>query len=387
MLRDAAKSGTAYDLAILDMEMPGMDGRMLANAIKADPELTKTKLIILTSLGEQLEAEELKASGLDACLVKPARQGRLFDCIARALAGREAPEWAYDSKKDSRPIERLKLAGRILLAEDNTINQEVALGQLEQLGLTAEVVTNGKEVLEALQHEAYDIILMDCMMPEMDGYEATRTIRTFEKQRAPGYDRNQPLHIVAMTANAMQGEDKKCYEAGMNDYVSKPVQILELRRALSQWKRVGDESDNAPAAPAEPAQVVASAAPTPTQPVVEEIASEPVPVDLERLREVSVGRPEKIRHFVGIYLKQAEEMIPALGQAIQNGSPKEVRDVAHKFKGASSSLGMVAVAPLLMELEKMAMAGKLDGAPEIYVKVSRQLDRIRQFIEQHVPKA
>ncbi len=380
MLKTAAAAGTAFDLAILDMEMPDMDGRMLARAIKGDPILARTKLIILTSLGEQLEADELTAAGIDSCLVKPARQSRLFESIVHALARSETMPVTLKatSAKETRPLSPQHRTARILLAEDNIINQEVALGQLEQLGSTAKVVINGQEVLAAMRETAYDIVLMDCMMPELDGYEAARRIRQLEQERAPGFDRQQPAHIIAMTANAMQGDSKKCLAAGMNDYVSKPVDIAELRRAIEGWIPPGTtRKSGVPAAgPTSDAQTT----------LVQEKA-EDAPVDMERLLEVAAGNAEKMRRLVNIYFKQADEIIPALEQAIQSGAANHVRDLAHKFKGASASLGMTAVSPLMAELERLGGAGSLDGASEIHAQSGRQLNRIREYLEHECPVA
>src|SRR6185437_1262194 len=218
VLREAAAAGSPFNLVILDMQMPVMDGVMLARAIKAEPGLAKTKLIMLSSLGEQLEPDQLREVGITACLVKPAKQSCLFNCIADALGARRAatPEIPMNANATTTPVTSHK--GRILLAEDNTINQDVALGQLDRLGYTADVVANGREALDALGRVSYDIVLMDCMMPEMDGYEATKKIRESERQNG----NSRRLHIIAMTANAMQGDRDKCMAAGMDDYVSKP---------------------------------------------------------------------------------------------------------------------------------------------------------------------
>jgi two-component system sensor histidine kinase/response regulator len=376
MLKEAVTAGAAYDLAILDMEMPDMDGRMLARTIKTDPILARTKLIILTSLGEQLEAEELKAAGIDSCLVKPARQSRLFESIARAIAGCETTAFASKAvspSKETRPLRPLHLKARILLAEDNIINQEVALGQLEQLGCTADVVANGQQVLAAMRKTSYEIVLMDCMMPEMDGYEAAMRIRQLERERSPGFDHERPAHIIAMTANAMQGDSKKCLSAGMNDYVSKPVDIAELRRAIEGW--IPPETAGRMEAP------VPSAL-NDRQAVSIHKKADGAPVDMERLLEVAAGNAAKMNRLVSLYFEQAEEVIPALEQAIRSGAAKDVRDLAHKFKGASYSLGMTALGPLMEELEHLAGKGSLNGASQIHVESARQLDRIREHLRQ-----
>jgi signal transduction histidine kinase/DNA-binding response OmpR family regulator len=238
LLRTAVADGKPYDLALLDMQMPEMDGMTLARAIKSDPSISSTRLIILTSMGYMHSQNELKAAGVDAYLVKPVKQSRLFDCLVNVL-GRAAAEHVFTSPTSEAPAvpaqEEIANARqtRILLAEDNIVNQKVALAQLKGLGFTADAVANGHEVLSALKQVPYDIIFMDCQMPEMDGYEASRMIR--QAERSSNNNWKAPVHIVAMTANAMTGDREKCLAAGMDDYLSKPVRKAELRSALMKW--------------------------------------------------------------------------------------------------------------------------------------------------------
>ncbi len=221
-LRRAVPTG-GYDLAILDMQMPEMDGIMLARAIKADTAIAATRLVILTSLGQMLDAAGLKTAGVDACLVKPVKQSRLLDCMVSIVTGAapRLPEGIGAS------VPELLRPARILLAEDNPVNQLVAIGQLKKLGYSADAVTNGLGVIAALRRTPYDIILMDCQMPEMDGYETTRRIRSTRT------DSTRP-YIIAMTAHAMHGDSEKCLAAGMNAYISKPVQLTALAATLAR---------------------------------------------------------------------------------------------------------------------------------------------------------
>ena len=379
MLRDAAAAGQPYNLVILDMQMPVMDGVMLARAIKAEPTIARTKLIMLSSMSEQLEQDQLRAVGINACLVKPAKQSCLFNCIADALGAKRVQTSSLSvAETGAVPVNSLK--PRILLAEDNTINQDVALGQLDRLGFTADVVANGREAFDATGRQTYDIVLMDCMMPEMDGYEATKKIRELECRNLNG---RQRLHIIAMTANAMLGDRDKCIAAGMDDYVSKPVQLSDLRRALEKWSSKANGSAGA---------VGGGEIPVPIAPLKVEVASPAVEsgtmtvsaeaaVDLERLTEVCNGNEEKLQRHLKTFLLQAGEISQGLAIAIRIANAGDVRLLAHKFVGASSSLGMVAVVPSLSQLEQMGDAGTLEGATEVYHEFTRQLDRVRQFIE------
>ena len=240
-LRTAAEAGQPYDLALLDVRMPEMDGFSLARAIKGDPALADTRLVVLTSFGQAFSPAELKAAGIEAYLVKPVKQSRLFDCLASAMdksvAGNAVFKPAHRAtaapgSKPSLPLEKL----RILLAEDNIINQKVALGQLRKLRYRVDIVANGLEILEALQLISYDIIIMDCQMPEMDGYEATRAIRQREQSLEKPCPWKSPVYIIALTASAMQGDSEKCFAVGMDDYLSKPVRPCELQAALERSK-------------------------------------------------------------------------------------------------------------------------------------------------------
>jgi two-component system sensor histidine kinase/response regulator len=206
------------------MQMPGMDGATLARQIKADSAIRATRLIILTSLGTHFDDATLRELGIDAYLIKPARQARLRDCLIQALERRR--EQASDAPPEAVPAPASENENvRILLADDNAINRKVALGQLRKLGFHAEAVADGAQVLRSLERESFDIVLMDCQMPEMDGYEATREIRA----------RKIEVHIIAMTAHAMEGDRERCLLAGMDDYVSKPMRLPDLTAALERW--------------------------------------------------------------------------------------------------------------------------------------------------------
>ncbi|MCK5097027.1 MAG: PAS domain S-box protein, partial [Desulfobacteraceae bacterium] len=231
-LKKAVIEKDPFEIAILDMQMPEMDGKTLGEKIKQDPDLKHTILVLMSSMGQRGDAKELKEIGFAAYLIKPVKQSQLFDCLS-TVAGvqKEAEEKqseALVTKHSLADDQKQKI--RILLAEDNIINQKVALGTLKKLGYSADAVTNGKKAVKALELIPYDIVLMDCQMPEMDGYEATGVIRNKESEVL-----NHATIVVAMTANAMEGDQKKCLEAGMNDYLSKPVKPQKLSDMLDKW--------------------------------------------------------------------------------------------------------------------------------------------------------
>jgi CheY-like chemotaxis protein len=240
ILRAAAAENRPYDLALLDLEMPEMDGLTLARAIKADPKIASTRLIALATLGKHLTEGQMLEAGLAAYLIKPVKQSQLLDCLVNVI-GRSTAEQAF-SKTDARATEPISstVPGehknvQILLAEDNPINQKVALATLKKLGYTADTADNGLEVMAALNRKSYSVIFMDCQMPEMDGFGAARQIRKFEADGGESCPWTAPVHIIALTAIAMEGDREKCLAAGMDDYITKPVRLPEMQAALQRW--------------------------------------------------------------------------------------------------------------------------------------------------------
>jgi PAS domain S-box-containing protein len=241
LLQAAAADGQPYDLAILDLLMPGMDGFMLATTIKSNPDTSRMRLVLLTSAGERGDGTRSRNAGVSAYLSKPVRQSQLFDCLISVMSKADRRE--DHSRVASTLVTRHTLqeatkmsAGLILLAEDNIVNQRVAIRQLQKLGYRCDAVANGHEALEAISRIHYELVLMDCQMPEMDGYEAAREIRRLEAGR-------RRISIVAMTANALEGDRERCIAAGMDDYITKPVRVAELKRILDVF--VGDPQTEA----------------------------------------------------------------------------------------------------------------------------------------------
>jgi len=240
VLREAAGDGRPYDVALLDLEMPEMDGLTLARAIKSDAKIAATRLVALAPIGKYLTDTQLMEAGLAAYLVKPIKQSRLLDCLVNVV-GRTTVEQAF-SKSDARAMQPVPPAVlmrraqvKILLAEDNLVNQKVALGTLKKLGYSSDIAGNGLDAIAALKKTPYSVIFMDCQMPEMDGFEAAREIRRLEASVDESCSWTAPVHIIAVTATTMQGDREKCLAAGMDDYISKPVRLADLQAALRRW--------------------------------------------------------------------------------------------------------------------------------------------------------
>jgi CheY-like chemotaxis protein len=241
MLRRASAAGERFDLVMADMGLPEMSGEELGRAVKADPDLASTRLILCTSLGRRGDAARLAGIGFSAYLTRPVNPSLLFECLVTVLGreGMTGPEdghaplvTRHSLAEVGLPARPRRPAARILLVEDNPVNQKVALALLRKLGYHADAVADGVEAVAAVQSLPYDLVLMDCQMPRMDGYEATREIRRMEAgTRTP---------IVAMTANAMAGDREKCLAAGMDDHIPKPVHQRALAAMLDRWLATPD---------------------------------------------------------------------------------------------------------------------------------------------------
>ena len=256
-----------------------------------------------------------------------------------------------------------ELSFQILLAEDNSVNQQVALGLLETLGYGADTVVNGIQVLEALERVRYDVILMDCRMPQLDGYETTRRIRQLEEQGAPRLDRRTPVYIIAMTANAIVGDREKCLASGMDDYLSKPVRRNELEAALHRRSQVDYSAV-----------------------VGDKVSSSPggILLDVDRLREVAHDQADQLQELVDLYLVEAAPMLEGLGQAIRSNSSDEVARIAHEFVGCSLFCGVEAFTQPLRALERLGQQGNLSGADALLADVCHKFPRVRNAFTQLV---
>lgn len=365
VLRHAAATGTPYDLAIIDLQMPDIDGFELARRIKADPAIASVRLVLLPSLGQRGDGQLAREIGINAYLAKPVRQSQLFDCLATVLSGApDDTQAATPSILVTRHTLRETGASRyklILVAEDNSVNRKVALSQLQKMGYRADAVADGREVLEALTRTRYDLVLMDCQMPEMDGYEATIEIRRREAEA-----RHTP--IIAMTAHALEGAREECLAAGMDDYIAKPVKPEDLFRMLEHWLAVGDKT------PPEGR----SADRTASRPKQNSII-----VDAERLLDVAGGGPEMVEELIDLYLQQTSQMLSNLQAATHVKDNGEVERIAHSLAGSSETCGMVAIAGPLRELEMFGPQGKHADIERLRIDVEAEFERLKLFLQDH----
>jgi PAS domain S-box-containing protein len=358
-LRQAAAEGEPFTLVITDLRMPEMDGLMLARAIRADPEIPRPKVILATSTGRYLTEAEARENGVDACLLKPLRQSLLYDGVVSLLMG-QRPSRVGDGEGEGEtslltgePPEAPKPL-RVLVAEDNPVNQKVTLHQLRRLGYTADVVANGLEVLATLERIPYDLILMDCQMPEMDGYETTRQIRQRENER-----QLPRVRIVAVTANAMEGDRERCLEAGMDEFVTKPVRVDHLAAVLEQ----------------QVAGRLPPPDPTPGAATVNRAS-------LDRLRELRVqGQPDPVSEIISLFLQQTPAYLRSLRADCEASNIDKLRRTVHALKGSCANLGIEKMAVWCRELETAARQGTLASAKTLLGRLEEEFEAVRKALE------
>jgi signal transduction histidine kinase/CheY-like chemotaxis protein/HPt (histidine-containing phosphotransfer) domain-containing protein len=344
-LRHAHEEGNPFVAAILDMQMPGMDGAELARAIKADAELAPIRLVLMTSLAGSNDSRQMEEIGFAANLVKPVRQSDLFDCLAAVLAdpadlGPAASGPAWTAALRGKDAAVALQPARILLAEDNITNQQVALHILGKIGMRADAVANGAEAIHSLETIPYDLVLMDVQMPEMDGMEAARRIRDPNSTVL-----NRDIPIIAMTANALRGNREQCLAAGMNDYVTKPISLQPLVAALGQWLGRDGAVPAAEATPAGP--------PTPPAAVP---ATTPV-FDREGMLARMMGDEEMAKIVLAGFLEDMPGQFETLRSCLAGSDTAAALRRVHTIKGASANVGGDALRAAALETEEAGQAG------------------------------
>jgi len=384
-LRTAAGTRRPFNVAILGSSLGDTDARSLATEIKADARLAHIALILVTDKPQNHRAAELLRLRFEWYLTKPLNQSQLLNALLSlgpvptpAIMASHESAAGHDLQTDMSP-RRIKAVSRlrILVAEDNLINQEVAVSILEREGFECRVAGTGEEVLALLEREHFDLVLMDCQMPVMDGLEATRRIRLTEKG-------NRHLPIVAMTAEALHGDRERCLAAGMDDYLPKPVTVEQLLAVIKRWAptcafKIISEPEFTP--PHEPARVAAEARRTQdTEPLGGDADSLPPPANLSYLRGV-VDSGETLQRMIDVFLAQGEENLNRLAAAIEKAQAADARFLAHALKGAALNYKADRLSWLAHRIEVAAEEGRLATAPEILNMLREEFQRVREFLE------
>ena len=333
--------GDPFDVAVLDMQMPEMDGLELAREIRRSRDERALPLLLLTSVGHLAEARG--ATEFSAQLTKPVKSSQLYNALVKLLAVSAVSDFSRAGDGDG--SQSAPAALRMLVAEDNAVNRQLAVALLAKLGYEADVVENGREALDALERVTYDVVLMDVQMPELDGLEATRRIRErFRSTHGPT--------IIAMTANAMEGDREECLAAGMDDYLPKPIRLEELSRVLARCRPVG--------------------------------AIEPLDQAVLRTLVSSLGGDEEgreaVRELVDTFLEDAPTQMASLHGAVECGDADGARRAAHTLKSNGATFGAQPFAELCRELENLGRDGRLDAAPELLGRADEEWERVREAL-------
>jgi len=348
-------SGEPFDIAVIDMQMPMMDGMMLATNIRNYRDAESLPMLMLSSL-DRREALELSegANGADrfkAFLTKPVKSLALRQALASALAGEDLqkPDSISENAASANVSDMPPL--RIMLAEDNRVNQEVGLRILQHIGYTADVAASGKEVLALLRNQTYDVILMDVQMPEMDGLETTRYIC----EQWPADERPR---IIAMTANAMEEDRQRCLAAGMDDYVSKPIRLEELRAALEGLTPTQQQEQFEP-----------------------EGSVKTIDIEfLDKIREYCGDEDDIVPKLVELYLEDTPPRIVSLREAVGRTDVDEIKSIAHAMKGSSANIGALRMSALCAELESQDSSKDESAMDELATEIEREFARAREAL-------
>ena len=382
LIRQAQREGHPYELALLDMKMPGMDGIELAQAIRSDAAISSLKLLLVTSLHAPDEMARARSVGFAAYMSKPVRRQEIYRAMAQVLSGESAEDVPL------RGTAKLpNLRAHVLMAEDNGVNQVVARNMLKTMGCTVEIAPNGQEALNAVRAGHFDLVLMDCQMPVMDGYAASRAIRAWESSVAG----RQRIPIIALTANALVGDAEACLAAEMDDHLAKPYSRRQLTNVMLRWlsqdrvEPVGKANAQLPA-PTQPAAVLSST-PTVVAPVVRPTpnnAGDPR-LDHDALANIRALDDDDsstvLDEVIGIYLDEAPTQLERMHRALAGGDAAELGRTAHAFKSASFNVGATALGELCKQLEKQGKADDLNSATTLVRSIERMYLQVKPLLQ------
>lgn len=377
-LLQAIEMGQPYQIALLDMQMPELDGEQLGIQIKSSKILKDLHLTMLTSLDQSGAASRMLEIGFADYLCKPVRKARLLNSLVDTIAG--IPDGQKLIKKnlinrEIRPASKL----RILLAEDSQINQKVAVNQLHSLGFKVDVVANGQEALDLLASVPYDIILMDCQMPILDGYDTSRQIR--DREAAANYKFSKVV-IIAMTANAMREDRDRCLDSGMDDFLSKPVRKEDLAKKLDYWNQILSESDDLNPPP-NPPKIEISLPSSDSTKVDDILKDSEVEIDWQYLEEMSSGNNEFKQALLQAYSMSMPEHLEALAIAISTKEYAIIEHEAHFIKGSSSAIGITGIAIMASLLEEVGKNKKMvENTTILLDKISQNINQIRNLAQE-----
>jgi two-component system sensor histidine kinase/response regulator len=363
-IQKGEREGRHFPVILLDNQMPDTDGFTLAESILKDPEQLATKIVLLSSTGVRGDAARCREMGIAAYLLKPIHEAEILGAIQFALAGPQTMKPGESATLVTRhSLREGRGTRRILLAEDNAINQQLAIRILEKHGYVVLVANNGREAVEAVEREPFDLVLMDVQMPEMDGLEATAAIREHEKNSG------NHLPIIAMTAHAMKGDREKCLEAGMDGYLTKPIQLGKLLEEIERHIPSRDAPVPPPAASPEPES------PPETSPLLEVFDA------AAALRYVE-GDGELLAEIVKIFATETPTLLREMREAIAAQNNKGLERAAHTLSGSASSIGAKSIAFAAKKMERTAREGQWAGVEEGFALLEKEFEKLMPHLEQ-----
>jgi len=369
LLQRSAGGAQRFALAVVDMKMPRMNGLELVRAVRADPAIAPLPMVMLTSVGREGDIAAARAAGVTAYLEKPIRKAQLFRALVEALA----PEATGVRRSQASPPPPPRFTGRVLLAEDNPVNQEVALGLIEALGMRADVVANGREVLARVASVNYDVVLMDCQMPELDGFAATAEIRRREAERG-GH-----LPIVAVTAHALDGDREVCLAAGMDDYLAKPFTRAQLAAVLQRWLSEAGDGHAFAVAPIPPAAAV-----TASGVGVERATLNPQA--LAAIGRLSDQGAALVGRVIGAFLADTPARLALIRDAGRTGNAEALRKAAHALKSSCANVGAERLAAFAAELEAIGRSGAVAGSAALLERTDAEWPQVAALLEARVAR-
>ena len=365
-LQQTKQEAAPFDAVILDMQMPGLSGLQVAEKIKEQKLAEKTRIVLFSSASDQLSSDEYQAAGIHYFATKPVRQPDLYNCLTAAInSGRKTVV-----KSVAHRINKNAVSGSVLLAEDNIVNQDMMMELLNQLGVDVQLAENGQVVLDALKKNSYDVILMDCQMPVLDGFEATKKIRQQEALR----DDNYRIPIVALTANVMDGYQQKCLDAGMDEYLSKPVSSKSLVKVLLHWLAPGKADSTVPAVPEEDD-------PEDNDIVLDQTVYSEL---LAMCDQAPAGFYDKL---VDKYKVSASEDIASLRQGIIEKDGPKTGSCAHRLKSSSANWGGRRMAKACQRLELAGKNNDLENAEQLVNYVEKEFKILLKILNNKLSKA
>ena len=380
LLHAAVATDKPYNMVILDYHMPEMDGLELARTINTEPLFSGIRMVMFSSVDDVVLQNDSPDLGIDYSITKPVRQSELYDClINRSVSDYRNTD--HDTNNEYPVLAANPASMQILVVEDNEVNQAVAIGMLKKLGYRGiHTANNGREALDKVEQTHYDLIFMDMQMPVMDGYEATAVLREHEHTLAVAMDGTAIPHtpVVALTANAMEGDREHCLEAGADDYLSKPFSPGELGKLLEKWLPQTGTRDVA-AAGQDAAAEAEPPSPVPEQGSGQRMESSVSPLDqsvLDVIRDMEdEDDPDMLAEIIGLYFDRAPELLQSLQAAIANKDAESLRVAAHTLKSSSANVGARVLADLCRELEELGRSGSLDNSA---TKLSLLYDEYRR---------